>query len=41
MDNAFAYKMIMKKYMANERGINREQKNENGDYSTKPLCSHA
>lgn len=36
MDNAYAYKMIMKKYMANERSINREQeqKNENGDYST-------
>lgn len=36
IDNAFAYKMIMKKYMANERSINREQeqKNENGDYST-------
>ena len=31
-----AYQMIMKKYMANERSINREQemKNENGDYST-------
>jgi type IV secretory pathway VirB4 component len=36
IDNAYAYKMIMKKYMANERSINREQeqKNENGDYST-------
>lgn len=36
MDNAYAYRMIMKKYMANERSINREQeqKNENGDYST-------
>lgn len=36
MDNSFAYQMIMKKYMSNERSINREQeqKNENGDYST-------
>ncbi|MCI8338791.1 MAG: hypothetical protein HFH62_08975, partial [Lachnospiraceae bacterium] len=36
IDNAYAYKMIMKKYMTNERSINREQeqKNENGDYST-------
>ena len=30
------YQMVMKKYMSNERSINREQelKNENGDYST-------
>ena len=36
LDNNVAYQMIMKKYMANERSINREQemKNENGDYST-------
>lgn len=36
IDNAYAYQMIMKKYMANERSINKEQehKNENGDYST-------
>ena len=36
LDNNVAYQMIMKKYMANERSINRgqEMKNENGDYST-------
>ena len=36
LDNNVAYQMIMKKYMANERSINREQemKNKNGDYST-------
>ncbi|HAV90093.1 MAG TPA: hypothetical protein DCW44_02310 [Eubacterium sp.] len=36
IDNNFAYNMIMKKYMSNERSIQREQelKNENGDYST-------
>ena len=36
LDNNVAYQIIMKKYMANERSINREQemKNENGDYST-------
>ena len=36
LDNDVAYQMVMKKYMANERSINREQelKNENGDYST-------
>ena len=36
IDNAYAYQMIMKKYMANERSINKEQehKNDNGDYST-------
>ena len=36
LDTNVAYQMIMKKYMANERSINREQemKNENGDYST-------
>ena len=36
IDNDYAYQMIMKKYMANERSINKEQehKNENGDYST-------
>ena len=35
-DNDVAYQMVMKKYMSNERSINREQelKNENGDYST-------
>lgn len=36
LDNDVAYQMVMKKYMSNERSINREQelKNENGDYST-------
>ena len=36
IDNDVAYQMVMKKYMSNERSINREQelKNENGDYST-------
>lgn len=36
LDNNVAYQMIMKKYMANERSINREQemKNKNGNYST-------
>ena len=36
IDNAYAYQMMMKKYMSNERSINKEQehKNENGDYST-------
>ena len=36
LDNDAAYQMVMKKYMSNERSINREQelKNENGDYST-------
>ena len=36
LDNDMAYQMVMKKYMSNERSINREQelKNENGDYST-------
>ncbi len=36
MDNRYAYKMIMDKYMRNERSINREQetKNKFGDYSS-------
>ena len=36
LDNDVAYQRGMKKYMSNERSINREQelKNENGDYST-------
>ncbi|MCR4715857.1 MAG: ATP-binding protein [Lachnospiraceae bacterium] len=36
MDNHYAYNLVMKKYMGNERSINKEQekKNENGDYSS-------
>ena len=36
MDNRYAYNLVMKKYMGNERSINKEQekKNENGDYSS-------
>ena len=36
MDNDYAYNLVMRKYMGNERSINKEQekKNENGDYSS-------
>lgn len=36
MDNEYAYNLVMRKYMSNERSINKEQekKNENGDYSS-------
>ena len=36
MDNGYAYNLVMRKYMGNERSINKEQelKNENGDYSS-------
>ena len=36
LDNDYSYKLIMRKYMSNERSINREQeqKNKNDDFST-------